>query len=549
MKFYSFACCSALLLSGGAAAEKTAADDKLRELQAATRPPKASPTPPPTPGATRPPKPVPTDAPVTPSPTPASAQTIAETVCSMDEFFTLCSLIEMSPVVSDMLNGDGTYTLFAANNAAFDVILNMVDLSDDEIMGLLLYHIAPNLLTYNELLQIAPGKIETSVPGASIDVNANGDEVLLNGKVKITTKDIVASNGIIQVVDQVIIPEISAPTDSPTKGSTDSPTEAPVTPAPTLKPTEEVTPEPTPVPTLKPTEAQVDTMTPTISQPATSVQVAKIQSTNYPEKYIHVRSDDNVGIDEVWTLYNIVSPGLAGGDDTVSFEEVDRPGYFLRHQGPNMMYIMHANENDGTETFAQDATFKEVPGLVDPTNLNVVSFQSVNYPSRYIRHVNFNLFLHEVEGPDVINPSVVLADVSWMIRSDSSKPTQAPTTSVSLIKPIGTSAPTGEKWGVSPGAFSKAGKSKSKTAKTGGKSSKNSAKSGKSSKAEEVQGKTGKGDGKPGYHAMGSVKQRLGDVDGSLNARFRADFNDASLERGSSFVATVTMFAVAWYWQ
>ena len=421
MKFYSFACCSALLLSGGAAAtaaEKTAANTKLRNLQA-TRPPKASPTPPPTPGATRPPKPVPTDAPVTPSPTAASAQTIAETVCSMDEFFTLCSLIEMSPVVSDMLNGDGTYTLFAANNAAFDVILNMVDLSDEEIMGLLMYHIAPNLLTYNELLKIAPGKIETSVPGASIDVTANGDEVLLNGKVKITTRDIVASNGIIQVVDQVIIPEISAPTDSPTKGSTDSPTEAPVTPAPTLKPTEEVTPEPT----LKPTEAQVDTMTPTKAP--------------------------------------------------VSLPDSAKP--------------------------TPDATSKP------PTS-------------------------------DTKSPSSM-----W----SGGYGTQAPTTRVSFIKPIGTSAPTGEMWG----AFSKAGKSKSKTAKTGGKSSKNSAKSGKSSKAEEVQGKTDKGDGKPGYHAMGSVKQRLGDIDGSLNARFRADFNDASLARGSSFVATVTMLAVAWYWQ
>jgi uncharacterized surface protein with fasciclin (FAS1) repeats len=380
MKFYSFACCSALLLSGRAAAEKTAADTKLRNLYTSCNP--SSPW---------------EDG----CPTAASAQTIAETICSKEtpftftasQFSTLCSFIEMSPVISDMLNGDGTYTLFAANNAAFDVILNMVDLSDEEIMGLLLYHVAPNLLTYNELLQIAPGKIETSVPGASIDVNAR-DEVLLNGKVKITTRDIVASNGIIQVVDQVIIPEISAPTDSPTKVSTDSPTEAPVTPAPTLKPTEFITPEPT----LKPTEAQS------------------------------------------------AKPTL-------------------------------------------DASSKP------PT-------------------------------------------------SD----TPAPTTRVSFIKPIGTPAPSGEKWGDSPGAFSKAGKSKSKTAKTGGKSSKNSAKSGKSSKAEEVQGKTGKGDGKPGYHAMDSVKQRLGDVEGSLNARFRADFNDASLVRCSSFVATVTMLAVAWYW-
>ena len=115
-----------------------------------------------------------------------------------------------------------------------------------------MYHIAPNVLTYNDLEMIAPGRVETMVPGLFITVETGTDgEVLLNGKTQITEPDIEASNGIIQVVDQPIIPPVTPPTSTPTTPEpTLKPTEA-VTPEPTLKPTEATTPEPT----LKPTEA------------------------------------------------------------------------------------------------------------------------------------------------------------------------------------------------------------------------------------------------------------------------------------------------------
>ncbi|ONI93099.1 hypothetical protein ALI22I_00100, partial [Saccharothrix sp. ALI-22-I] len=73
----------------------------------------------------------------------------------------------------------------------------------------------------------------------------------------------------------------------------------------------------------------------------------------------------------------------------VSFESVNRPGYFLRHQG----FEVKLMQNDGTSTFAADATFTRVAGLADSS---WSSFRSVNYPTRYLRHSAFVLRIDEI---------------------------------------------------------------------------------------------------------------------------------------------------------
>ncbi|UKO99088.1 AbfB domain-containing protein [Nostoc sp. UHCC 0870] len=51
---------------------------------------------------------------------------------------------------------------------------------------------------------------------------------------------------------------------------------------------------------------------------------------------------------------------------------------------------MKANQNDNTALFQADATFCPKPGLADTT---AVSFASFNYPNRYIRHRNYELWI------------------------------------------------------------------------------------------------------------------------------------------------------------
>ncbi|MBW2363794.1 MAG: AbfB domain-containing protein, partial [Deltaproteobacteria bacterium] len=78
-------------------------------------------------------------------------------------------------------------------------------------------------------------------------------------------------------------------------------------------------------------------------------------------------------------------PGLANRN-LVSFESVNFPGYYLRHQGFRIKLARGSNN----DLFRKDATFKRVPGLA---NGSMVSFESYNYPGHYIRHRNFNLYL------------------------------------------------------------------------------------------------------------------------------------------------------------
>ena len=83
----------------------------------------------------------------------------------------------------------------------------------------------------------------------------------------------------------------------------------------------------------------------------------------------------------------VVVPGLAD-NRYISFESLNLPGYFLRHQGFRLK--LHKSSND--QGFKKDATFKVKPGLAFDS---LVSFESLNYPGRYIRHRDFHLYLEK----------------------------------------------------------------------------------------------------------------------------------------------------------
>jgi hypothetical protein len=100
----------------------------------------------------------------------------------------------------------------------------------------------------------------------------------------------------------------------------------------------------------------------------------------------------------------LASPGC------VSFESVNKPGSYLRHQN----FQFHLQPNDGSALFAQDATFCPGPG----NSGQGTSFQSVDFPGRYIRHFNFTVYLAS-DGPPGTNPWDAAAswadDTSWAV--------------------------------------------------------------------------------------------------------------------------------------
>jgi Alpha-L-arabinofuranosidase B (ABFB) domain len=118
----------------------------------------------------------------------------------------------------------------------------------------------------------------------------------------------------------------------------------------------------------------------------------RLKSYNHPDRY--VRHSDFVGridpypidppSDSQWKLV----PGLADSSG-VSFQSVNYPTRYLRHYD----YALRLDVNDGTSTFAQDATFSKVAGLADAS---WTSFRSYNFPTRYIRHYDYALRIDPV---------------------------------------------------------------------------------------------------------------------------------------------------------
>jgi hypothetical protein len=124
----------------------------------------------------------------------------------------------------------------------------------------------------------------------------------------------------------------------------------------------------------------------------TTTAAKRLQSYNLQDRYVRhsnydVRIDPNVS-PAADAQFRVV-PGLANASGSVSFESVNFPGYYLRHYAFD--FVLAAN--DGTSTFAGDATFRQVAGLADAS---WSSFQSYNYPDRYIRHSNYLLKLETV---------------------------------------------------------------------------------------------------------------------------------------------------------
>lgn len=98
----------------------------------------------------------------------------------------------------------------------------------------------------------------------------------------------------------------------------------------------------------------------------------------------------------------------AGLADTsgVSFESTNFPGGYLRHRNG----ALYQEQNDGSEQFAQDATFTVEPGK----NGQGISLAALNFPSRFIRHFGGELFIAAEGGPAPWESAQSWADdVSW----------------------------------------------------------------------------------------------------------------------------------------
>lgn len=134
-----------------------------------------------------------------------ATQTIAEIAAGDSRFSTLVTALKAADLV-DTLNGAGSFTVFAPTNAAFAKLpadtLNAVLADKALLTKILLYHVASGKALASDIVKL--NSIDTLNGKLSVTVNDNG--VFLNGNVKVIITDIQATNGVIHVIDTVLIP-------------------------------------------------------------------------------------------------------------------------------------------------------------------------------------------------------------------------------------------------------------------------------------------------------------------------------------------------------
>jgi len=133
--------------------------------------------------------------------------TVADIAMFDANFSSLVAAVVKADLAST-LSGDGPFTVFAPGNAAFADLFTQLgitgldDLTAEQLGPILTYHVVGDNVLSSEL---ADGMVPT-LSGESIDIML-GDDVMINGTVQVTVTDIQGTNGVVHVIDAVLLPE------------------------------------------------------------------------------------------------------------------------------------------------------------------------------------------------------------------------------------------------------------------------------------------------------------------------------------------------------
>ena len=136
---------------------------------------------------------------------PAVAKDIVQTAVDNGSFKTLAAALQQAGLV-DTLKGKGPYTVFAPTDAAFAKIpkdqLDALLADKAKLAKVLTYHVVPGTVMAKD---VKPGSVKT-VEGSSVTVRAEGGKVMVDNAT-VTATDVKADNGVIHVIDTVILPK------------------------------------------------------------------------------------------------------------------------------------------------------------------------------------------------------------------------------------------------------------------------------------------------------------------------------------------------------
>ena len=137
-----------------------------------------------------------------------NTQDIVDTAVAAGQFKTLAAALTAAGLV-DTLKGHGPFTVFAPTDAAFaklpaGTVENLLKPENKaQLTAILTYHVVPGKVMAADVVKLKEAK---TVNGNMLQVKVNGSEVMINDA-NVTATDIAASNGVIHVIDSVVLPQ------------------------------------------------------------------------------------------------------------------------------------------------------------------------------------------------------------------------------------------------------------------------------------------------------------------------------------------------------
>jgi uncharacterized surface protein with fasciclin (FAS1) repeats len=134
-------------------------------------------------------------------------ENIIGTAVTVGQFKTLTAAINAAGL-TETLEGPGPFTVFAPTDAAFaklpaGTVENLLKPENKaQLAAILTYHVVPGTVTAADVLKLTEAK---TVSGKMVAVRTTGNSVMVNNAHVVTT-DIAASNGVIHVIDSVLLP-------------------------------------------------------------------------------------------------------------------------------------------------------------------------------------------------------------------------------------------------------------------------------------------------------------------------------------------------------
>lgn len=130
--------------------------------------------------------------------------TIAELVAGSDDFTVLASALETTGL-DEALDGDGPFTVFAPTDEAFALLPEglLASLSDEQLASILQYHVVAGAVEAETVVTL--DSAETLLE-ETVKIQVAEDGVYLNGLTKVVTTDIPTANGVVHVIDSVLVP-------------------------------------------------------------------------------------------------------------------------------------------------------------------------------------------------------------------------------------------------------------------------------------------------------------------------------------------------------